>query len=218
MQEILPEVEKLLHIKLESTTEDLSAQLEKVHQLSQSLGLNRIFPEHNNGTFKGYTLDGRIADLTKDKSLKLGQLSFNIFQPNDTKLLLQSSELSQIFKGDLEDQKDVYSVSTAFTVEGSELKGLFTVYGTYKESTAAPGRLEVDFYGLKLEPVLHDDASIRQWVEQFGPHNPNMDERGVAFVHMPKAPHGHLDYWLMTHDYQITKGNFGSAVLHKRVS
>ncbi|WIA20524.1 hypothetical protein OEZ85_004919 [Tetradesmus obliquus] len=229
--ELLAAAQKLAQLSQEKAEQAaIDQQTDLVSELSQAAGTNVVLQEINDGTFKGYTLSGQTAQRFSSV-ITLGVLSFNLYQPKDLKIKTLGTDSGGVFKGRRDDTATAYVITTPFEVveqqgegEGAEvthtgIKGRSLAIGEYALAADNPQRLTIKFKKMRLEPASVEPAELQRWLDTFAAANPSMDPAtGVMEVDLPaKSPEGWMDYLMMTPEFQLVQGNFGSKTLLQRV-
>eukprot|EP00882_Tetradesmus_deserticola_P019052 GHRQ01020497.1.p1 GENE.GHRQ01020497.1~~GHRQ01020497.1.p1 ORF type:complete len:285 (+),score=100.40 GHRQ01020497.1:274-1128(+) len=229
--ELLAAAQKLVELSQQHAAQaDLEEQAELVSRLSEAAGTNVVVQELNDGTFKGYTLSGQTAQRFRTV-ITLGTLSFNLYQPKDLKVRMLSTDAGGVYKGRRDNCDTGYVVTASFefveqTGEGDAaevtptgMQGRSVAIGEYAPVPGNPQRLTTKFKKMRLEPASQEPADLQRWLDTLLEANPGMDAAtGVLEVDLPaKSPEGWLDYLMMTREYQLVAGNFGSKTLLERV-
>lgn len=102
-------------------------------------------------------------------------------------------------------------------------QGVSHAIASFQPSPDNPQRLDIRFTALRMEPAPAQrgrEGGLAQWLKLFQPSNPSMDSEGNLEIPLPAeaSPRGFLDHLVMLPDWQLTRGNFGSKSLLKRVA
>lgn len=148
--------------------------------------------------------------LYRGCQVTLGRATFNAFKPNSLLLTME-----EVYNDVHVHGSDAYNVLIPFTIAEPgvpQLKGV--LFNEARISPSSDTRLNVEFLGSTLMP-RDDTVDLGTWLEVFGKVN-DMDERGVCRVVLPPAK-GWLDVTYLDDNYRITRGNFGTLVIVKRL-
>ncbi|KAF8062802.1 hypothetical protein HT031_004132 [Scenedesmus sp. PABB004] len=206
----------------------IEAAADALAAAAERAGANRVVPELNDGTFRGFTLSGQTAQRFSTV-ITLGTLSFNLYAPKDLPVKTLGTDSGSVFKGPRDGAARAYVITTPFQVMSAPaggpdggapaptgVAGRSLAVGEYEQDPDNPQRLGIRFKKMRLEPA--EGTDLARWLETFGAANPGMDPAsGVLEVLLPeKSPVGWMDYLLMVEGWQLVRGNFGSTTLLQR--
>lgn len=185
------------------------SELEKLNPVQNSAER----PDLYKGPFQ--LLNSTMQDvLYRGAVVTLGRATFNAYNP--LHLNIRMREVYNDVGMDSSDP-DSYIVAIPFSIirDGdSEIEGLLINRATCP--VASSNRLDVFFLSSILQP-LHSGVDLSEWLRLFKDQNPDMDDRGVCKKTLPPGKKGWLDIIYLDDELRITKGNFGTITIVRRL-
>lgn len=159
------------------TSKEIIASLEQLNPSPDPADL----PEKYKGNFimLNSTMPGV---LFKGATLTLGRATFNAFEP--VKLQIR---MEDVYNEVGVETESAYNVQVLFTIQEEGVKpmeGQLLTRAKYER--VSPERLDVVFLSSAMMP-RNPEKDLKDWIDFFGPVNPNIDENGVVAKDLP--PH-----------------------------
>ncbi|GIL81464.1 hypothetical protein Vretimale_968 [Volvox reticuliferus] len=195
---------------------DIQHHIDRIVALGSRLGLNRVHPQWNIGTFKPL-ITTNTTGVTMDEVCTLQRFTFGQVRPSDLKVELGDSlQIRGPIPGVEGSAANSYMLENYFKFLESGLLGIMTPEGVYDTSEEEPGRLGVTFCGFKIRPVRTETQSLSLWRELLAEHNPSMDDEGVISFTFPKPLSATLNYIVMEPDLHMSLGGSGDLLVVQR--
>ncbi|KAG2497430.1 hypothetical protein HYH03_004585 [Edaphochlamys debaryana] len=205
---------------------EVQSHVERITQLGRSLGLNRVRPEWNDGSFQGM-LTTNLTGITEDNVCTMARLTFgkvkpaNLMVQTDQKAAANMTGKADEWKGPLaasaQDPAHGYCIRTYFRLIDVNVMGCMLVQGLYDIDSQKEGALGVTFTGFRLQPARPSDPEdVRKWREALGPHN-EMDEVGGIDIVLEKPARTTLSYIVMDPEWNLAISGAGTLMCMKAV-